>query len=99
MITEVDTCRKYILPKFFEAGWDNEPYSLYRTKNLYKWSQHRFWPKSPSSLTETRFLIPDVLKVPPISEHGNVVEIANLFGGSDQLREAIHRLQTLLYAA
>ncbi len=46
-----------------------------------------------------QFLIPDVLKVPPISEHGNVVEIANLFGGADQLREAIHRLQTLLYAA
>jgi type I restriction enzyme R subunit len=46
-----------------------------------------------------QFLIPDVLKIPPISEHGNVVEIANLFGGADQLREAIHRLQTLLYAA
>ncbi|GJL60175.1 MAG: DEAD/DEAH box helicase [Nitrospirales bacterium] len=46
-----------------------------------------------------QFLIPDVLKVPPISEHGNVVEIAKLFGGPDQLREAIHRLQTLLYAA
>ncbi len=46
-----------------------------------------------------QFLIPEVLKVPPISEHGNVVEIAKLFGGPDQLREAIHRLQTLLYAA
>jgi type I restriction enzyme R subunit len=46
-----------------------------------------------------QFLIPDVLKIPPISEHGNVVEIAKLFGGPDQLREAIHRLQTLLYAA
>ena len=46
-----------------------------------------------------QFLIPDVLKVPPISVHGNVVEIAKLFGGPDELREAIHRLQTLLYAA
>ena len=46
-----------------------------------------------------QFLIPDILKVPPISEHGNVVEIAELFGGPDQLREAVHRLQTLLYAA
>ncbi len=46
-----------------------------------------------------QFLIPDILKVPPISVHGNVVEIAKLFGGPEELREAIHRLQTLLYAA
>jgi type I restriction enzyme R subunit len=32
-----------------------------------------------------QFLIPDVLKIPPISEHGNVVEIAKLFGGQTNL--------------
>jgi len=46
-----------------------------------------------------QFVIPDVLKVPPISQHGNVIEIAGLFGGADKLREAVNELQTLLYAA
>jgi type I restriction enzyme, R subunit len=46
-----------------------------------------------------QFVIPDVLKVPPISGHGNVREIAGLFGGPAELREAIHQLQRLLYAA
>lgn len=43
--------------------------------------------------------IPEVLKVPPISEHGNVVEISGLFGGAEKLRQAIDQLQALLYAA
>jgi len=46
-----------------------------------------------------QFQIPDILKVPPISEHGNVMEIAGLFGGGDNLREALGELQQLLYAA
>jgi type I restriction enzyme R subunit len=46
-----------------------------------------------------QFVIPDVLKVPPISERGNVIEIAALFGGPDNLREAVNELQALLYAA
>jgi type I restriction enzyme, R subunit len=46
-----------------------------------------------------QFVIPDVLKVPPISGHGNVREIASLFGGPRELRAAIHQLQRLLYAA
>lgn len=46
-----------------------------------------------------QFVIPDVLKVPPLSEQGNVVEIAQLFGGADKLREAVNQLQTLLYVA
>jgi type I restriction enzyme R subunit len=46
-----------------------------------------------------QFIIPDVLKVPPISEHGNVIEIAALFGGAEKLKEAVNQLQTLLYAA
>lgn len=46
-----------------------------------------------------QFVIPDVLKVPPISDRGNVVEIAGFFGGPEQLRVAVNQLQTLLYAA
>ena len=39
-----------------------------------------------------QFVIPDVLKVPPISERGNVIEIAELFGGPDELRQAVAEL-------
>jgi type I restriction enzyme R subunit len=46
-----------------------------------------------------QFQIPDVLKVPPISRHGNVIEIANFFGGPDQMRHAVGELQQLLYTA
>jgi type I restriction enzyme R subunit len=46
-----------------------------------------------------QFLIPDVLELPPINEHGNVIEIASKFGGVEPLRQAITKLQTLLYAA
>lgn len=46
-----------------------------------------------------QFVIPDVLAVPPISTHGNVIEIAKYFGGAQTLRAAVTELQTLLYAA
>ena len=46
-----------------------------------------------------QFVIPDVLKVPPISARGNVIETAKLFGGPEKLREAVSELQALLYAA
>src|ERR1039458_6377719 len=46
-----------------------------------------------------QFQIPDILKVPPISERGNVMEIADLFGGGENLRGALAELQQLLYAA
>ena len=46
-----------------------------------------------------QFVVPDVLEVPPISEHGNVMGIANHFGSEEKLRKAIRQLQTLLYAA
>jgi type I restriction enzyme R subunit len=39
-----------------------------------------------------------VLKVRPISDHGNVNEIIGTFGGADQLRNAVNKLQLLLYA-
>ena len=48
-------------------------------------------------LTQTE--IPDALKVPPISERGNVGEIIGFFGGPEQLRDAISELQSLLYSA
>ena len=47
---------------------------------------------------ELQFTLPDVLKVPPISQHGNVAEIAQRFGRFDELGKAVNRLQTLLYA-
>lgn len=46
-----------------------------------------------------QFKIPDILKIDPISRHGNVIEIATKFGGAEQLREAVYEMQNLLYAA
>jgi type I restriction enzyme, R subunit len=46
-----------------------------------------------------QFSLPDVFEVPPISQHGNLKEIAAKFGGTDKLVEAFGKLQTLLYAA
>jgi hypothetical protein len=34
-----------------------------------------------------------------VSQHGNVIEVAKLFGGPEKLRDAVAELQTLLYAA
>jgi type I restriction enzyme R subunit len=45
-----------------------------------------------------QFELPDVLQVPPLESRGNVAEIAALFGGAEQLREAVIRLQALVYA-
>lgn len=46
-----------------------------------------------------QFVLPDVIQVPPISDHGQPGEIVKLFGGAKQLREAVTQLQTLLYAS
>ena len=46
-----------------------------------------------------QFQIPEILKVPPISNRGNITEIAALFGGAEKLRAAVTQLQALLYAA
>lgn len=46
-----------------------------------------------------QFKMPDVLKLPPISTHGNVREIAEVFGGVESLRTAIGQLQEEIYAA
>src|SRR5204863_4992358 len=37
-----------------------------------------------------QFVLPEVLKVPPISERGNVIEIAKMFGGGEKLRDAVN---------
>jgi len=47
----------------------------------------------------SQFTVPDVLEVPPLSTHGNVVEIASVFGGPDKLLRVFGELQELLYAA
>lgn len=43
--------------------------------------------------------LPEVLQVPPISTHGNIMEIAEKFGGTEQLRTAVNQLQTYLYVS
>jgi type I restriction enzyme R subunit len=48
---------------------------------------------------DAQFLLPDILKVPPISDHGQPSEIITLFGGPEPLRLAVTELQNLLYAA
>jgi type I restriction enzyme R subunit len=45
----------------------------------------------------SQFNIPDTLQVPPISKHGNVMEIASLFGGAVQMKQAVDRLQKMIY--
>jgi type I restriction enzyme R subunit len=47
----------------------------------------------------SQFTVPEVLEVPPISNHGNVMEIAGQFGGPDRLLQAVIQLQQHLYAA
>jgi len=48
---------------------------------------------------DAQFVLPDVLKVPPISSHGQIGDIIRLFGGADRLRLAVSELQRCLYAA
>jgi len=42
--------------------------------------------------------IPDALKVPPVSQRGNISEIIGFFGGAEKLREALSALQQQLYS-
>jgi type I restriction enzyme R subunit len=46
-----------------------------------------------------QFSIPEILEVPPISQYGNMMEIASFFGGPEQLRTAVNEMQRALYAA
>lgn len=33
-MTEADTCRKYVVPKLVDAGWDTEPHSFTEQKTF-----------------------------------------------------------------
>lgn len=41
----------------------------------------------------------ELLKVPPLSERGTFMELAQAFGGGAKVRDALRRLQQLLYIA
>jgi type I restriction enzyme R subunit len=47
----------------------------------------------------TQFKMPEILKIPPILQHGNPLEISRVFGGEKQLRSALSQMQAMLYAA
>ena len=61
---------------------------------LEKYAEH-----GAAQLLAVRKHLPDVLKVPPVSDHGQIGDIIKVFGGADKLRSAVNELQTLLYAA
>ncbi len=48
---------------------------------------------------DAQFVLPDILKVPPLSSHGQVADIVKLFGGPERLKAAVTELQNSLYAA
>jgi len=48
---------------------------------------------------DAQFVLPDVLKVPPLSRHGQIGDIVKLFGSAEQLRAAVTELQNSLYAS
>ncbi len=50
-----------------------------------------------SDFGPSQFNIPDALGVQPISAYGNAMEIAGLFGGALQMKQAVDRMQALLY--
>ena len=45
-----------------------------------------------------QFKVPDILKVDPISKHGNTLEIAAVFNGPENLKDALAKLQNFLYS-
>ncbi len=75
------------VPSFFEEYGDQARQIL--DALLGKYAEH-----GPAE-----FIIPDSLKVPPLSDIGNATEIAQRFGGADQFLAAVVKLQELLYAA
>ncbi len=50
----------------------------------------------PRTNGDLQLTLPDVPKVPPILQRGNVNEIISEFGGADQLRDAVSQLKTML---
>jgi type I restriction enzyme, R subunit len=70
---------------------------------------HQYGPEARQILDEllekyadhgnAQFVLPDVLRIPPIADHGTIIQISTYFGGADRLRTAVSNLQTLLYAS
>ncbi len=52
-----------------------------------------------ADLGALQFVMPDVLKVPPLTEYGSLNDIIRMFGGTEKLKAAVGMLQGLLYAA
>jgi type I restriction enzyme R subunit len=48
---------------------------------------------------DAQFVLPDVLKIPPISKHGTINDIIFTFGGAEELKTAVSQLQAMLYVA
>lgn len=44
-----------------------------------------------------QFKLPDILNIEPISRHGNTLEIMQKFGGAENLKNALQKLQNYLY--
>ncbi|MEF1164125.1 type I restriction-modification enzyme R subunit C-terminal domain-containing protein, partial [Vibrio parahaemolyticus] len=45
----------------------------------------------------TQFNLAEVVDVPPISNFGNLIEIAGRFGGPREMKNAVDQMQSLLY--
>jgi type I restriction enzyme R subunit len=45
-----------------------------------------------------QFTLPDVLKISPISSHGNIGEIIKIFGSAEGLKNAFDEMQALIYS-
>ncbi|MEI6207352.1 MAG: type I restriction-modification enzyme R subunit C-terminal domain-containing protein [Desulfuromonadales bacterium] len=84
----IEECFHNILRKASEIDHFSPEAQAILKELLEKYAQHG----------TAQFVVPDILKVPPISERGNVIEIAGYFGGAENLREAVNQLQTLLYS-
>jgi len=80
-----------------------------RLKTEHKDFFERFGPEARAILEEllekyaehgdAQFVLPDVLKVPPLSRHGQIADIVNIFGSAEKLRSAVSELQSALYAS
>ena len=83
-----------------------------RANNLRKSKKEffdRYSPDARGVLTEmldkyieystAQFQVPEILKIPPISERGTVPEIAAMFGGAEKMRAAVNEMQALLYVS
>jgi hypothetical protein len=87
MSNEADTCRKFVVPKLRTAGWDHsEPEVIHLVRRL----------DQPPRLATPKRSGANRMKAKDL-HHGNVDEIIGKFGGADQMREVVGKLQTLLY--